>query len=66
MSYVIIAILLLIIFSILAFILTGNSQLKAKEMQQEIITGTLGKMILGAFLGLLFVGVVIGMLILFE
>lgn len=66
MSYVIIAILLLIIVSILAFILTGNSQQKAKEMQHEIVTGTLGKMIIGAFLGLIFAAVLIGMIVLIS
>lgn len=59
MSYVVIALLLLIVTSILAFVLKGNSKLIAKEMKEEIVTGTLGKVILGGFLGLLIVGVFI-------
>ncbi|MED3995880.1 hypothetical protein P4647_14640 [Peribacillus frigoritolerans] len=61
MSYVVIAFLLLVFTSIRAFVLTGNSQLKEKEMKQEIVTGTLDKVVLGGFLGLLIAVVFIGL-----
>ncbi|MEK4069285.1 hypothetical protein [Peribacillus sp. FSL R5-0717] len=61
MSYVVIAFLLLVFTSIRAFVLTGNSQLKEIEMKQEIVTGTLDKVVLGGFLGLLIAVVFIGL-----
>ncbi|CAK6481232.1 hypothetical protein IFT92_09280 [Peribacillus simplex] len=59
MGYVVIALLLLVITSVMAFVLTGNSQLIAKEMKEEIVTGTLGKVVLGGFLGLLVAGILV-------
>lgn len=47
-----IAIIILILTSILALFLTGNSQKKAKEMRNEVVTGTLGKVILGGVIGI--------------
>lgn len=47
-----IAVIILIVASILALFLTGDAQKKAKEVRDEVVTGSLGKMILGGVIAI--------------
>ncbi|MGH1107331.1 hypothetical protein [Bacillus paranthracis] len=65
MGYLIAALFLLIITFILSLALRGKPQEQAKGMLHKILTGSLGKMLLGAgiafvLIAILFIGMIIG------
>lgn len=57
MGYLIAALFLLIITFILSLTLRGKPQEQAKGMLHEILTGSLGKMLLGALIALVIIGI---------
>lgn len=57
MGYLIAALFLLLISFVLSFTLRGKPQEHAKGILHEILTGSLGKMLLGALIALVIIGV---------
>ncbi|MDA1616300.1 hypothetical protein PDK03_06785 [Bacillus cereus group sp. TH204-1LC] len=57
MGYLIAALFLLVITFILSLTLRGKPQEHAKGMLHEILTGSLGKMLLGALIALIIIGI---------